>query len=89
MLGKSVQEITITDMNWAQANDIVRVLMENDYVVMVSREEDLIVINYVYDDELRSDRNGVAFMPLSDYEDLREQDYKEVVAEVRAGMGER
>lgn len=64
MLGKDVKEIAIKNMNWGQANDVIRVLMENDYVVMVSREENLIVIDYVYDDGLMADRNGVAFMPL-------------------------
>lgn len=84
MLGKNVQEIAIKDMNWEVANRVIEVLVAQDYVVMVSTEEQLIIINYVYGDNCRSDRNDVAFMSREEFDEelenmthleLYEEDY--------------
>lgn len=41
-------------------NEIVEILVRNNYVVMVSKEEDLFIINYLWEEH--SDRNNVVFM---------------------------
>lgn len=60
------QEIAISDMNWEQANQITKILIENGYVVLVSLEEQLIIINYLWS-ERKSDRNDVVFMSQDDF----------------------
>ena len=49
---------------------IQKELIDNGYVVMLSREENLWIINYIWD-FIRdaADRNAVVFMNREDYED--------------------
>ena len=66
MLGDSVSEISVRTAE--DAYRILDVLLngENDYCVLLSREEDLWIINYVY--AQNSDRNEVVFMDRDEYE---------------------
>lgn len=66
MLGECVGEISVRTAE--DAYHILGVLLngENDYCVMLSREEDLWIINYVY--AHNSDRNKVVFMDRDEYE---------------------
>lgn len=73
MLGNNVKEISIKDKNWEQAATITQILVDNSYAVMTTREEDLIIINYVYagDYDLPyADRNFVSFMSNDELEDV-------------------
>ena len=56
-------------------NEIVEILVRNNYVVMVSKEEDLFIINYLWEE--RSDRNNVVFMDRWNHE----QSFAEIVAD--------
>ena len=66
MLGECVGEISVRTAE--DAYHILDALLngENDYCVMLSREEDLWIINYVY--ARNSDRNKVVFMDRDEYE---------------------
>lgn len=53
----------------AQAMEsLVEILLENEYVVMVSREENLYIINYTYSQH--SNRNNVVFQSREIFEDF-------------------
>ena len=45
---------------------IANILVDEDYVVMISREEDLYIINYLYSQY--SDRNDVVFMARDEFD---------------------
>ena len=51
-------EIAIND--YATAMALSEILLNNDYVVMISREEQLYIINYIWSFH-NSDRNDVCF----------------------------
>ena len=46
--------------NIEDAFKVTEILIKNDYIVMISKEEDLYIINYIWMDEC--DRNGVIFV---------------------------
>ena len=54
---------------------IVDILVDEEYCVMLSREEDLYIINFEYSEF--SDRNNVVFMNREDFE----QKFEEIVKE--------
>ena len=45
---------------------IANILVDDEYVVMISREEDLYIVNYLY--AQYSDRNYVVFMDKDDFD---------------------
>ena len=45
---------------------IANILVDEEYVVMISREEDLYIINYLY--AQYSDRNDVVFMDREEFD---------------------
>ena len=57
-------EISLHDKETALK--IANILVDEDYVVMISREEDLYIINYLY--ARYSDRNYVVFMDRADFD---------------------
>lgn len=66
-------EIAIQDKE--SALEIVKILVEEEYCVLLSKEESLYIINYEYSEH--SDRNNVVFMDREDFE----QKFKEIVKE--------
>lgn len=64
----SNNEISIKDKNFEQAFALVKVLMDNGYVCMLSYEENLIIINYEWTYDEECDRNGVVFLGREDFE---------------------
>lgn len=57
--------------------EVARILVEEDYVVLISREEDLWILNYEYSEH--SDRNDVVFMSQDEfYEQLRKEQNDEI-----------
>ena len=49
--------------------EVARILVEEDYVVLISREEDLWILNFVYSEH--SDRNDVVFMSQEEFYELQ------------------
>lgn len=58
-------EIAIQDKE--SALEIVKILVEEEYCVLLSKEESLYIINYEYSEN--SDRNNVIFMDRGTFED--------------------
>lgn len=50
---------------------IARMLLEEHYVVMLSYEENLLIVNYEFSP--CSDRNGVVFMQRDEFEELEDK----------------
>lgn len=59
-------EIAIKDKELAFK--LAEILLEEDYVVMISREEQLYIINYIWSDT--GSRNDVVFMSREEFDDL-------------------
>ena len=68
-------ENDITISNKETAFKIANLLVDEEYVVMISREESLYVINYIYSQF--SDRNDVVFVD----KDSFYEKYREIVEE--------
>lgn len=66
-------EIAVSDKE--SAMKIANILVDEEYCVMLSREEDLYIINFEYSEF--SDRNNVVFMDREDFE----QRFKEIIKE--------
>jgi hypothetical protein len=60
------QHHEITIKNKEKALEVLSVLVDEEYCVMFSREEDLYIINYEYSEY--SDRNNVVFMSKDEFE---------------------
>lgn len=56
----------IAIINWDDASKIIPALLNNDYAVMVTLEEDLFIINYEWANN--TDRNYMIFRNRGDYE---------------------
>ena len=56
--------------NYADAMTLMETLLDNDYVVMISREEQLYIINYVWGGMDQADRNNVCFQSRDVVEDF-------------------
>lgn len=68
-------EIAIQDKE--SALEIVKILVEEEYCVLLSKEESLYIINYEYSEH--SDRNNVIFMDRETFEDkyIEVEEYNE------------
>ena len=55
--------------NFADAETLLEVLINNGYVVLLSKEENLWIINYIWS-ENNANRNDVVFMSRDEYEDI-------------------
>lgn len=65
------------------AFEIAHILLENDYVVMISKEEDLTVINWEY--SKWANRNDMIFRSREEYE---WEEYEETKADENENQGE-
>ena len=66
--------------NHKKAFEVAAALLEESYVVLLSCEEDLIILNYEWSENF-ADRNDVVFMRRDEFE----EDYLEIVKEDRDG----
>lgn len=55
--------------SYEDAVALTKVLLDNGYVAMISREEQLYIVNYVWS-QRGADRNDVAFMDRDELEDI-------------------
>lgn len=61
------KEISVSSL--LHAMDLAEILLDEEYVVMISKEEDLFIVNYIWS-ESDANRNDVVFMSREDYEDV-------------------
>lgn len=56
---------------------VAKALLDEDYVVMLSYENDLLIVNYIWSQN-NADRNDVVFMDRWEYEEELDKIYCEV-----------
>ena len=54
--------------SFANALTLAEILLKEDYVVMLSREENLTIVNYIWSAR-EADRNDVVFLDRGEFED--------------------
>ena len=54
--------------SFANAITLAEILLKEEYVVMLSREENLTIVNYIWS-EREADRNDVVFLDRGEFED--------------------
>ena len=59
--------------SFEEASLVAMTMLKNQYVVMLSREEDLYILNYIWSEN--ADRNGVEFMSTDEYDAQLEEVY--------------
>lgn len=71
-------ELSVNTFEEAMA--IQKILINNDYAVMITKEENLYIINYVWSS--LSDRNDVVFRNRSDFIYEEDEEIKEIRKEI-------
>lgn len=68
---------------------VVKMLLDEGYVVMLSYEEDLLILNWEWS-ERRADRNDVVFMRRDEYEEefdkLSSEVYQDIRNDIKSGF---
>ena len=67
MIDEYLEHSVLAFNTYDAAATVQKILLEQGYCVMMSREEDLWILNWVWT-ETPADRNGVIFINRSDYE---------------------
>ena len=77
---KLIPNLEISFHSYGDAAAVAEKMLENGYVVMVSREEGLYILNAIWVEE-EANRNGVTFMPRDDfdyyYREIEDEDENE------------
>lgn len=68
-MAKLIPEGELTFHDFDSCMKVAEIILEEGYVVLVSREENLYVINYVWSSENYADRNDVVFMGREEFDD--------------------
>ena len=74
-------ELTFKDHD--RGFDVARALLNEDYVVMLSYEEDLLILNYEWSEQ-GADRNDVVFMPKWEFEEKYDEIVDDILSDLRA-----
>lgn len=67
-MSKYLTENQIVCKSFANALTLTEILLKEDHVVMLSREEGLTIVNYIWS-EKEADRNDVVFLDRAEFED--------------------
>ena len=70
-------ENQIAFKNHDRGIEVAKKLLEEEYVVMLSYEENLLIVNWEWCEAPQADRNCVVFMPRYKYEEELDEVYKE------------
>ena len=74
-------ELTFKDHD--RGFDVARALLNEDYVVMLSYEEDLLILNYEWSEQ-GANRNDVVFMPKWEFEEKYDEIVDDILSDLRA-----
>ena len=67
-----MSEFSVAIHDYDQACALAKILMDNDYVVMLSVEEQLYIVSAIWS-ERHADRNDVVFMDRCEFEEKYEE----------------
>lgn len=62
--------------------EVAKALLDENYVVMLSYEEDLLVLNFEWS-ERGANRNDVVFMPRYKFEELEDEYYSDIISDIK------
>ena len=76
---KLIPDGELTFSSWESCKTVMDILLSEGYVLLLSREENLYVLNYIWSEENYADRNDVVFMDRGEFEDkfYEDPDYAE------------
>ena len=72
-------EIAFTDYN--RGFDVAKALLDEGYIVMLSYEEEFLILNYEFS-EHGADRNDVVLMRRDEYEERLDEQYEDIMNDV-------
>lgn len=64
---------------------VMKMLLEEGYVVMLSYEEELLILNYEWS-ENNANRNDMVFMRRDEYEEELDKQYENILHDLRVGI---
>lgn len=67
MISSKYQKNELSFYNHEDAMKVAQILLKEHYVVMLSREDDLIILNWEYSHT--SDRNDIVFMSIQEFDE--------------------
>ena len=73
------KEIAFTD--YERGFDVARALLDEGYVVMLSYEEEFLILTYEFS-EHGADRNDVVLMRRDEYEERFDEQYEDIINDV-------
>ena len=72
-------EIAFTD--YERGFDVAKALLDEGYIVMLSYEEEFLILNYEFS-EHGADRNDVVLMQRDEYEERFDEQYEDIMNDV-------
>ena len=72
-------EIAFTDYN--RGFDVAKALLDEGYIVMLSYEEEFLILNYEFS-EHGADRNDVVLMQRDEFEETLDNQYEDIMNDV-------
>ena len=66
--------------------EVAKILLEEEYVVMLSHEENLLIVNWEWCDAPQADRNHVVFVSREAYEDDMDKFAEEIRNDILCEM---
>ena len=73
--------------NHDNALKVAKALLDEDYVVLLSYEEELLIINYEWS-ENNADRNDMVFMSKYEYEEELSKQYDDIIHDIEKDIEE-
>lgn len=73
----------LTFHNHTRGFQVANALLKEDYVVMLSYEDDLLIVNYEWS-ERGADRNDVVFMRKDEFEEKYDEIVDDILSDLRA-----
>ena len=73
--------------NHNNALKVAKALLDEDYVVLLSYEEELLIINYEWS-ENNADRNDMVFMSKYEYEEELSKQYDDIIHDIEKDIKE-
>ena len=71
----------LTFKNHCRGFEVAKTLLDEGYVIMLSYEEDFLVLNWEFS-EHGADRNDVVFMRRDEYEEEFDEQYEDIINDV-------
>ena len=75
----------LTFHNHVKGMEVAKTLLDEDYVVLLSYEEDLLVLNYEWS-ERGADRNDVVFMREDEFYEMQDKWCEDIISDIKSDI---